>query len=275
VKVYISFDMEGISGIVDWDQCTGNGPAVAMGQELTLAEINAAIDGALKAGATEFVVNDAHYRMQNLDPRLLHGDATYISGAHKPGYMMEGLTAEFDVIFFIGYHGSISGVASVMSHSYNPAVFTELRVNDVEVGESGVNALVALGHRVPIGLISGDRATALQAQPLMKQAIMVQVKESITRFAAANLHPHVAHKLVADAAERAVEAAKGIDLPAIDLPATISMSFQTSDQAELASWIAGVERTDVRSCTIKGNDPLALYRAFVGVCYLTRQAQGR
>ncbi|WP_276982226.1 M55 family metallopeptidase, partial [Ferrimicrobium acidiphilum] len=154
-------------------------------------------------------------------------------------------------------------------------VFTELRVNDLEVGESGVNALVALGHRVPIGLISGDRATALQAQPLMKQAITVQVKESITRFAAANLHPHVAHKLVADAAERAVEAATGIDLPAIDLPATISMSFQTADQAELASWIAGVERTDVRACAIKGDDPLALYRAFVGVCYLTRQAQGR
>ncbi|WP_298342855.1 M55 family metallopeptidase [Ferrimicrobium sp.] len=275
MKVYISFDMEGISGIVDWDQCTGNGPAVAMGQELTLAEINAAIDGALMAGATEFVVNDAHYRMQNLDPRLLHGDATYISGAHKPGYMMEGLTSDFDVIFFIGYHGSISGVPSVMSHSYSPSVFTELRVNDVEVGESGVNALVALGQRVPIGLISGDRATALQAEPLMKQAIMVQVKESITRYAASNLHPHLAHKRLSEAAERAVEAAKSIDLPAIDLPATITMSFQTSDQAELASWIAGVERADLRSCTITGPDPLALYRAFVGVCYLTRQAQGR
>ncbi len=275
MKVYISFDMEGVSGIVDWEQCTGSGPAVSMGQELTLAEINAAIDGALTAGATEFVVNDAHYRMQNLDPRLLHGDATYISGAHKPGYMMEGLSADFDVIFFIGYHGSISGVPSVMSHSYSPSVFTELRVNGIEVGESGVNALAALGHRVPIGLISGDCATASQAKPIMGQAIMVQVKDSITRFAASNLHPHRAHKLIAEAAERAVEMAATIALPAIELPATITMSFQTADQAELASWIAGVERTELRSCTIHGQDPLALYRTFVGVCYLTRQAQGR
>jgi len=104
---------------------------------------------------------------------------------------------------------------------------------------------------------------------------MVQVKDSITRFAASNLHPHRAHKLIAEAAERAVETAASIALPAIELPATITMSFQTADQAELASWIGGVERTGVRSAAIQGQDPLALYRAFVGVCYLTRQAQGR
>jgi len=280
MKVYLSFDMEGISGIVDWAQCTGEGPAVALGQALTIAELNAVIEGALAAGASEVVVNDAHYRMQNLDPRLLAGRATYISGAHKPLYMMEGLDASFDVCFFVGYHGSISGPESVLSHSYSPAVFTELRVNGLEVGESGINALVALAVGVPIGLVSGDAATIEQARPVMPSAVMVQVKDSITRFAARNLHPEEAHELLREGAAEAVrrrrkESHPVLELPSLAPPYAIEMAFQTADQAEIASWAKGCERTGARSARIESTEPLAAYRSFVSVSYLTRQAQGR
>src|SRR6266550_5520460 len=78
MKVFLSFDMEGVAGIVDWDQCVGPGADYQMGCRLTLGEVNAAIDGALEGGADEILVNDSHWKMENLPPDELHGNATYL-----------------------------------------------------------------------------------------------------------------------------------------------------------------------------------------------------
>ena len=192
MKVFISFDMEGVAGIVDWSQCIPPGRPYEEGRRLLLGEVNAAIDGALAAGATEIVCNDSHGAMNNLDPELLHGQATYVSGRHKPLYMMQGLEAGADVVFMVGYHGSISGESSILSHTYNPSVVSHVTLNGVRVGESGINALVALACGVPIGLITGDRQTAAEADPFLADAERVVVKESFTRFGAVNQHPEVA-----------------------------------------------------------------------------------
>src|SRR6202000_333673 len=101
-------------------------------------------------------------------------------GGTKPRYMMEGLDDSFDAVFFVGYHGSISGEPSVLSHTYNPNVVSRVTLNGVPVGESGINALVALGHGVPIALITGDQVTMAEAESFAKQAELVAVKGSIT-----------------------------------------------------------------------------------------------
>jgi D-amino peptidase len=320
VKIFISFDMEGVAGIVDWSQCRGPGQAYEEGRRLLLGEVNAAIDGALEAGATEIVCNDAHGTMNNLDPAELHGQASYVSGRHKPLYMMQGLDATADLVFMVGYHGSISGESSVLSHTYNPSVISHVELNGVRVGESGINALVALACQAPVGLITGDQQTIDEAYPFMADAERVVVKESFSRFGAANLHPEVARELIADGARRAVERAaveesevweiaaaptpvapvaaaapRGLPpwieeqdpedsaepepsvlaLPAIALPATLEVHVQTADMAEVASWVRGVERTGVRTVKICGQDPLEVFRAFVGMTYITRVAEGR
>ncbi len=149
--------MEGVAGIVDWSQCRAPGAAYEEGRLLLLGEVNAAIDGATAAGATEVICNDSHGTMNNLDPAGLHGQASYVSGRHKPLYMMQGLDATADVVFMVGYHGSISGESSVLSHTYNPSVISHVELNGVRVGESGINALVALACQAPVGLITGDQ----------------------------------------------------------------------------------------------------------------------
>jgi D-amino peptidase len=93
MKVYISADMEGVAGIVDWAQCIVDGDDYALGRDLLAGEVNAAIEGALAAGATQILVNDAHSAMRNLPPDALAGRASYLSGRFKPRYMMEGLDA--------------------------------------------------------------------------------------------------------------------------------------------------------------------------------------
>ncbi|HEX3325613.1 MAG TPA: M55 family metallopeptidase, partial [Actinomycetota bacterium] len=119
-KIFISSDIEGCAGIVDWQQVLQGGADYEMGRRLLLGEINAAIEGAAKRGVNEIVVNDSHSTMQNLDPEQLAGDAAYISGRYKPLYMMQGLDSSFDAAFFIAYHGAIGGEPSVLSHTYNP-----------------------------------------------------------------------------------------------------------------------------------------------------------
>jgi D-amino peptidase len=275
MKVFISFDMEGVAGIVDWSQCRGPGPAYEEGRRLLLGEVNAAIDGAVAAGAAEIVCNDSHGTMNNLDPAALGGQASCVSGRHKPLYMMQGLDATADVVFMVGYHGSISGESSVLSHTYNPSVISHVELNGVRVGESGINALAALGGRVPVGLITGDQHTAAEAGPFLPDAERVVVKQSLTRFGAVNLHPEVARTLIADGARRAVERAGVLRPPAIALPATLEVQMQTADMAEVASWVRGAERTGLRAVSIRGDDPLAMFRSFVAVTYITRVAEGR
>jgi D-amino peptidase len=275
VKVFISFDMEGVAGIVDWSQCRPPGQPYEEGRRLLLGEVNAAIDGAMAAGATEIVCNDSHGTMNNLDPGRLHGHATYVSGRHKPLYMMQGLDATADVVFMVGYHGSISGDSSVLSHTYNPSVISRVTLNGVPVGESGINALVALGCEVPVGLITGDRQTIGEADPFLADAERVVVKESLTRFGAVNQHPEVARAMIADGARQAVERAAALKPPAISRPATLEVDMQTADMAEIASWVRGTERTGVRTVSIRGDDPATVFRSFVAVTYITRVAEGR
>jgi D-amino peptidase len=275
MRIFISFDMEGVAGIVDWAQCRAPGQPYEEGRALLLAEVNAAIDGALAGGATEIVCNDSHGAMNNLNPADLHGRATYIAGRHKPLYMMEGLDASFGAVFFVGYHGSISGPSSVLSHTYNPSVITRATLNGVECGESGINALAALGHGVPIALITGDQVALAEAAPFAPGAEPVRVKESITRFAAAQLHPEEARERIRAGAEAAVRRAGSIPAPGITLPARLDVETQTADMAQVASWVRGVERTGTRCVRIEGDDPLALYRSFVAVTYITRVSEGR
>jgi D-amino peptidase len=275
VKIFISFDMEGVAGIVDWSQCRAPGQPYEEGRALLLGEVNAAIDGALAGGATEIVCNDSHGTMNNLNPAQLHGRAAYLAGRHKPLYMMQGLDASFEAVFFVGYHGSISGASSVLSHTYNPSVISRVSLNGTECGESGINALVACGHGVPIALITGDQVAIAEAEPFAKGAEQVMVKGSITRFAAVQLHPEEAREKIAAAAATAVRRAGSMAPPDLALPARLDVEMQTADLAELATWVKGVRRDGNRSVRIEADDPLAVYRAFVGVTYITRVAEGR
>jgi D-amino peptidase len=277
MKVWISCDMEGVAGVSDWSQCLPTGDGYASGCELMLGEVNAAIDGALAGGADEIVVNDSHGGMFNLDPTALHGRAAYLAGRHKPLYMMQGLDESADAVFFVGYHGSISGAPSAMSHTYNPEVFSGVRVDGRWVGESGLNALVARHFGVPIALVSGDQVTKEETLPFGPDAEYAVVKESVTRFSALNRHPEDARDLIREAAERALRrvASGEMGLPQIAVPVRLELDHQTADMADVATWVGGVQRVSERTVAIEGDDLLDVFRRFVAVNYITRQAGGR
>jgi D-amino peptidase len=273
VKIFVSSDMEGTAGVVDWAQCRPGQSEYEYYRLLLQAEVNAAIEGAAAGGATGFLVNDSHSTMANLRPDALAGRARYLSGRHKPLYMMQGLDASFDGVFFVSYHGSMSGAHATLSHTYNPAAISEVRLNGVLAGESGINALVALGHGVPVLLVTGDDTTAAELEPFCPDAVGAVVKSSVSRFAADSLHPEEARELIRGAARRAVEELlPAAALPRIELPATLTVRMRNPDLAEMATWISGVEAVADDPVTVRmvDEDPIRLYRTFVTVVLLTR-----
>lgn len=275
MKIFLSSDMEGTAGVVDWEQCRPGQTDYELYRELLQDEVNAAIDGVLGvAGEHEILVNDSHGRMANLKPDRLRGDASYLSGRHKPFYMMQGLDDTFDGVLFVSYHGSMSGTPATLSHTYNPLAIAEVRLNGTVTGESGINALVALGHGVPVLLITGDQTTAEELRPFCPDARAAVVKTSVSRFAAQSLHPRRACALIERTAREAVEAAAagGIGLPRIALPATLSVRLRNPDLAEMACWLERVE-PDAEDATVvhlRDTDPIRLYRTFVTLVLLTR-----
>lgn len=270
MKLFISTDYEGTSGIVAFEQTIEGNPEYAHGRALLTAEVNAAIEGARAGGATETVVNDAHHLMRNLRADELAGEATLVSGRHKPLYMMQGLDGSFDAAFFVSYHGSISNERAILSHTYSPSAFYEVRIDGHVVGESGINALVAAHYGVPLALITGDAATASESEWFAPGAERVVVKESIGRYAASNVHPEVARRLIRDGAQRAMARARDGRPPSYGHPTRMEMQFLTADIAEMAAWIDGVQRTAARTVTMSDDDTLALYKRFVTICYLAR-----
>jgi D-amino peptidase len=270
MKLFLSTDFEGTSGIVAWEQIIEGNAEYEQGRRLLTAEVNAVITGALSAGATEFVVNDSHHYMRNLHPQDLAGKATLITGKHKLLYMMEGLDGSFDGVLFVSYHGSIGAERAVLSHTYNPGAIWEVRLNGDVVGESGLNALVAAYYGVPIIFVSGDAVTAQEAQSIAPQAEKVVVKQSLGRFAASNLHPSVACELLQSAAARAVSNIQTMQSPRFDFPVSLEITFLVADMAEMALWIRDVERVSARTVRVVGENLLDLYRTFVTIVTLTR-----
>src|SRR5437868_3564599 len=221
MKLFLSTDFEGTSGVVAWEQIIEGNPEYEQGRQLLTDEVNAVITGAAQGGATQFVVNDSHHYMRNLHPQDLRGHATLITGRHKPLYMMEGLDASFDGICFVSYHGSIGAEHAVLSHTYNPGAIWEVRINGKVVGESGINALVAAHYDVPIIFVSGDAVTAQEAEGIAPNAEKVVVKQSLGRFAAANLHPKIACEMLKEGATRAVRNIHAMRPPQFEKPVSL------------------------------------------------------
>lgn len=270
MKIFISSDMEGTAGVVDWDQCRPGGTQYEYYCGLLTREVNAAIEGAVEAGATEFLVNDSHGRMANLRPEDLAGGAGYLSGRFKPLYMMQGLDDSYDAVMFVSYHGSMGSRGSTLSHTYFPTAFAEVTINGFVTGEAGINSLVALAHGVPVVLITGDGTTAEEIAPFAPGVRAAVVKRSVTRFAAESLHPAAARDLIREQARLAVAGLDAAAPPSIVLPATLGITFRTSDYVELAQRISGVNRTGDMTATMTDTDPLELFRTFITVVLLCR-----
>lgn len=177
-KVFISVDMEGISGISGSDQLSAAGAEYARSRKLMADDTNAAIRGARAGGATEIVVNDSHGSMRNLRLEDLERGVRLISHSFKRSGMMEGLDESFDAAIFIGYHAQAGSTDGLFAHT-GSGVVADVRVNGRSLGEGGLNTLVAGWHGVPVVLVTGDDVAVKQVGTVAGDARAVAVKRAI------------------------------------------------------------------------------------------------
>jgi D-amino peptidase len=188
VKVFISVDMEGVAGIVSGRECSSSGPDYDRFRRLMTEEANAAVQGALDAGATEVVVRDGHGAKTNILPDLLHKKARLMRGVtSRPENMMLGLDESFDAVIFIGYHAKAGTEGGIVAHTSSGNVI-DLSVNGVSLPEAGYNALIAGLYDVPVAFLAGDDWICRQAAELFGEVAVFETKKGMAP-AALCLHP--------------------------------------------------------------------------------------
>lgn len=270
MRVYISADIEGICGVVNGDYTHNKGYLYAAAREQMTAEVNAAIEGAFNAGATEVVVNDSHGPMVNLIPMKLHKEAKLIQGTPKPLVMMEGIDdGQFDAAMFIGYHAR-NNSPGVLSHTISGGSVDNIWINDVLVGETGFNAALAGHFDVPLVLVSGDNMVSQEAKDLLGNVETVIVKEALTRYSAKNLHPEKACELIRAAAEKALSNLSNYQPFKVETPVTGKIQFMNTGLADGAARLPGAVRVSGDTLTYTADDYLTVFKALRAMIALAR-----
>jgi D-amino peptidase len=242
-------------------------PEYERGVDLLHGDVNAAVEGAFDAGADEVLVNDSHSTMRNLDRARLDGRATLIRGNTKPRSMVQGLQSAHDVALFVGYHAKMGTPAAVLNHTVLGHELQSLHVDGEEVGEMGWNARFAGALGVPVGLVTGDDATAEEAVAEVPDAERVIVKEAIDRFSAACRPGSETRPRIREGASRAVERAGDgtLGLTTASTPVTMTATWATTQEAEEASRLPGVERVDGRQTAVTGEEYVTAFEATVAM----------
>lgn len=259
MRIYISADMEGVTGLVDADDVQPGGRDYERGRLMMAEDVNAAIRGAIAAGATDITVNDAHGPMRNIPPEALHPAARLIRGKPKHMGMLEGLNSEHDAVICVGYH-SRAGALGVLSHSFMGHEIEDMWLDGRPVGEIGLAHATAAAIGVPVAVLTGDDRACMEMAEWDASVTTVAVKHARDRFAA-DLRP-------ADEARGAIEETVAAGLSAqrtaTSAPSeesTLTVRWQSASVASTLLGIPGVTPTDTRTVQAQGTLP-GLYRLF-------------
>jgi D-amino peptidase len=239
-KVYISVDMEGISGISGDDQLGAGGAEYGRSRKLMAEDANAAIRGAFAGGATDVLVNDSHGGQRNLLPEDLDPRARLISHSFKPYGMMQGLDDTFDAVLFVGYHAKASTPAGLFAHT-GSGVVADVDVSGRSVGEGGLNTLLAGWYGVPVVMVTGDDVAVAEVRTVATSARGVVVKKALN-VRAVELKPlATARAEIEKTAREAVGAASRMP-PQRTGPYRVRMRFHDTLIPDIAEGLPAVTR---------------------------------
>jgi D-amino peptidase len=270
MKVYIAADFEGASGAVSGYQMKPGNYEYDETRRIWMKDLNAAIEGALEAGATKVLVNEGHSPCRNIAPEDLHPEAEFISGYLKKGQQAAGLDSSFDAAFLFAH--SMAGTENgVLSHTILGREIYDLRINGQRMGELGIIAAVAGKYGVPVALVVGDSAVGLEAKDLLgEETICVAVKEGIDRYTAQCLAPKKARFLIKEGAKLAIKSLKKIKPFQVGSPVKLEVEFSGPSMAYFATYIPGVKRINNRTVSFEDQDILIAYHVLVVMINLAK-----
>ena len=262
MKVFVAVDMEGIAGLVQWDNTQRD-----LERRLMTEEVNAAARGAFSGGATEVVAGESHGSMRNLMPELLDERVRFLSGQPKPMNHMAGVDSSFDLALFVGYHSRAGTLHGVMAHTFTGSIFS-LSFNGIEVGEIGADASLCGAHGVPVGLVAGDEAACSEARELLGDVETVAVKVGVSRSAALCLPLTQAREHIEDAACTAVKRVAELSPLVFDGPVTTQIVWSDPSYVDTVEHLDFVSRLDGRTITYTTDTYVEAFERFSALNFL-------
>ncbi len=232
MRIFISVDMEGISGVEKVEEVFRGMPAYQTFRQIMAGDVNAAVQGAIDGGATDVVVADSHGYMCNIRPKDVHQQARLRSGMKRVLCQFKSFSHRFDAAFFVGYHSKAGTADGILSHTWIPA-FQDVRVNGLSVGEYGLNGFLMGSFGVPPILLCGDDKTVEQARPVLGDIEYVSVKKSLGYFEGEHLPLAESHARIREAAKRTVGrfARNRPSPPRTELPVTFELDLARRDNS--------------------------------------------
>jgi D-amino peptidase len=256
LKVFISVDMEGLAGVVANTDVSPTGPDYAHFRAIMAAETNAAVEGALAAGATEVLVRDSHGSKTNLLPAHVHPAARLLRGQSVgPKNMMEGIDKSFGAVVFVGYHAKAGTPNAILEHTSTGNV-VDFSINGVSLPEAGYNAMVAGLYDVPVVFVAGDRAVVDQVRGLLGPVEGVAVKEEIGD-ASNGMSPTAAQEQIRKTVETAVR--NRSKFKPYKVPGPYTMVLKVKQERPL---FPGAQRAREGEFTFASPDLLEVLKAF-------------
>ncbi|MCA1626216.1 MAG: M55 family metallopeptidase [Acidobacteria bacterium] len=254
MKIYISADMEGVVGAVTAEQLGPTGFEYQRFREFMTQEVNAAIEAAFEAGATEVVVSDSHGNGQNLLIEKLPKNILLVRSFPRPLMMMQGIDASFDGVIFLGYHSSTTNPQGVRAHTMSSARLADVRLNNISMSEGGVNAAIAGHFNVPVIMVSGDDAAVKEVTALLGDVEGATVKWNYGFHSAMTIMPEAAYALIREKVKKAIGGIKQFKPYKLKTPIQLDVRFKNYRPSEVLSYLSIVERPDAHSIRFMGKD---------------------
>jgi D-amino peptidase len=269
MKVFISIDLEGITGVCKEEQTDPTGPEYSSACAAMRADLDAALDGCFSAGATGVVVCDGHAAGRNLRVTGLPDRVALVGSSPWSLDMMTGINGSFDAALFLGYHARAGVAAAVLEHTCAYKVFS-VAMEGLEVGEFALNAMLAGHFGVPCTFVSGDDKAVAEARGLVSGIGAAVVKTSLARTCASALPPAVTAPLIREG----VRAALTEKLPdALRWPGSpLQVVFVRTHCCDAAATQAGTQRLDGRTIEIAGDSYLQVFKTFAACLQLAETA---
>ena len=233
MKIYISTDLEGISGVCIFEQTRERtSPLYQEARRLLMRDINAAVQGCLDAGAAEVVVLDGHGGGFNFVPELMHPGACYVTGVQRPRAAC-GLDDTFDGAMLLGYHAMNGVETGVLHHTQSSKAESKYWYAGRESGEIAQSALIMGHYGVPVIMVTGDEACCAEAKEFLgDEVVTVAVKEGYSRESAKIIPPPRAHEMLREGAAQAVRNADNCKPYSIEFPTTVRVQFGGKETAD-------------------------------------------
>ena len=256
LKVYISADMEGVAGAVTEQQLGPDGFEYERFRGFMTDEVNACIDAAREAGATEILVSDSHGNGQNLLIERLPDDVMVVRSWPRPLGMMEGIDESFDAVIFLGYHSSTDNSRGVRAHTMSSANVTGLRINGISMSEGSINAAIAGHFGVPVVMISGDDVAIAETREIVGDMEGAVVKYARGFHSAQTLTPSAAQQVIRERTIAALERRDEFQPYVLEGPLTVDLSLKHYRPVELLAYLPIIERLNSHTVRYVADDIL-------------------